>query len=186
MRHLVVWMLGALSLGAVAAEDPFAVLTAHLRAGQCEKGTPGADAWFTGDLHIAEDGSLKGTEKLLLVPNRKWADQGVEACEIRWNLTGQLAGTGACTTCDMAVSVVAKADIEASTCPQELLTGRKSPYNGVRVGGEAPDFTQHYDVALDGEGRATVSFASSGREVGKGLYVGGRLGWVSGHQCKFW
>jgi len=168
-----------------AAEDPFAVLTEHLKAGECEKDTPGADAWFVGDYQLDEAGELAGSERLLLVPNRAWAAQGVEACEIRWTVTGRLAAPGHCTTCDLSIAVVATADVAGSTCPQELLTGRKSPYNGQLVGGEATNFTQHYDVAT-AEGRATVTFASSGREVGKGLFVGDRLGWVSSHQCKFW
>lgn len=189
-RTLLALPFLALSLlpTALAAEDPFAVLTEHLEAGRCEKATPGADGWFVGDIKVAEDGTITGAERWLLVPNQAWAAQKVEACEIRWNLTGRLDALGACTTCEMSVRVVAKADIAASTCPKELLTGRDSrdsSYHG-KVGGEATDFTQHYDVDLDDEGRATVHFAKTGRELGQGLYIGNRLSWVSPHQCKFW
>jgi hypothetical protein len=182
---LVVALLG-LTTFAIAAEDPFAVLTEHLEAGRCEKATPGADAWFVGDLQIAEDGTFKGAERMLLVPNKEWAAQKVEACEIRWNVTGRLTAPGKCAACEMSLAVVAKADLQASTCPEELLTGRVSQHNGAKVGGEASDFNQQYDVDVDDEGRASVRFAKSGREIGKGLYLGGRLSWVSGHQCKFW
>lgn len=179
-------LLGLTTL-AVAAEDPFAVLTEHLEAGRCEKATPGADGWFVGDVNIAEDGTFKGAERMLLVPNKAWAAQGVEACEIRWNVTGRLTNPGKCgPACEMSLAVVAKADLEASTCPEELLTGRVSQHNGAKVGGEAADFTQQYDVDVDDEGRVSVRFAKSGREIGKGLYIGNRLSWVSGHQCKFW
>jgi hypothetical protein len=186
MRNAILLAFLGLTTLALAAEDPFAGLTEHLEAGRCEKDTPGADGWFVGDYQIAEDGTMKGVERLLLVPNKAWAAQKVEACEIRWNLTGRLAAPGKCSSCEMSLEVVAKADLEASTCPQELLTGRKSQHNGQLVGGEASDFTQHYDVDVDDEGRASVRFAKSGREVGQGLYLGGRLSWVSGHQCKFW
>jgi hypothetical protein len=171
-----------------AAEDPFAVLTENLVSGRCEKGTPGADGWFVGDIKVAEDGTITGAERWLLVPNKAWAAQNVNACEIRWNLTGRLDAPGACKACEMSVRITAKADLEASTCPQELLTGRDShdvSYKG-KVGGEAVDFVQQYDVDLDEEGRATVSFAKTGRQIGQGLYLGGRLSWVSPHQCKFW
>lgn len=187
MRTSLIAGLLALTSLAIAAEDPFAALTENLEAGRCEKATPGADAWFVGDVKIAEDGSFKGAERMLLVPNKEWAAQKVEACEIRWNVSGRLTAPGRCgPACELSLAVSAKADLSASTCPEELLTGRVSQHNGAKVGGEATDFTQQYDVDVDDAGRASVRFAKSGREIGSGLYIDGRLSWVSHHQCKFW
>lgn len=187
MRTSLLAALLGLTSWTLAAEDPLAKLTENLQAGRCEKGTPGADAWFVGDLQAVDDRSFKGSEKMLLVPNKAWASQGVEACEVRWNVTATRTEPGRCgAACELSLNVVAKADLDASTCPEELLTGRISQHNGAKVGGEATDFTQHYDIDVSEDGQASVRFAKSGRTIGTGLYTDGRLSWVSGHQCKFW
>ena len=173
---------------ALAADDPFADLTKNLVSGQCEKGTPGADGWFVGDFRIAEDGAVTGSERWLLFPNKVWAAQGVQACEIEWAVSGRLSAPGACPSCALHFSFHAVADKEGSKCPKELLYGRDGSYVGYdgKIGGEAQDFNQQYDVEIAPDGTAVVKFGKSGREVGKGIYVDGRLGYITHHQCKFW
>lgn len=173
---------------AVAAEDPFAALTADLKPGRCEKELPGADGWFVGDFHFAEDGSVTGSERWLLYPNKRWADQGVKACEVQWTIKGRLSGPGTCASCALHFSFHATADKAGSECPKELLYGRDGSYAGYngKVGGEANDFDQQYDVDVAADGTAVVKFAKSGREVGRGIFKDGRLGYLSPHQCKFW
>jgi len=131
---------------------------------------------------------VKGSERWLLYPNKAWAAQGVQACEVRWAVTGRLSEPGACSSCALHFSFRAVADKEGSACPKELLYGRDGSYTGYngKIGGEANDFSQQYDVDVAADGTAVVKFAKSGREVGRGVYVDGRLGYMSTHQCKFW
>ena len=71
----------------------------------------------------------------------------------------------------------------SSTCPEEMLTGRRAP-TGEMVGGEAVPFDQSYGVSVQGD-KATIRFAKSGKVLAEGYANDDAVTWVSDHACKW-
>lgn len=170
-------------LAAGCASSLAAPAIPELPHGQCENGATGADGYFVGRFTLA-DGKVTGTETWVLYANQAWKAKGGRDCSLTWNVVGSTTGAGKCVGCSTSFRFHAEPDIAGSNCPDELLHGRRAP-TGQMVGSEAGPFDQHYDVATSADGSAVVSFASSGRELGKGRFSGGTLEYTSHHQCKF-
>lgn len=157
---------------------------ASLPRGQCENGATGADGWFVGDFTVT-DGRVTGTETWYLFANAAWKAKGGRDCSLTWDVKGTADGPSPkCPACDRSIRFVAEPRTAASDCPAALLNGRIAP-TGDRVGAEARSFQQHYDLRTEPDGTVVFQFAASGRTLGRGPSDGGRVTYLSGHQCKF-
>jgi hypothetical protein len=159
-------------------------LRGSLAKGLCADGpgAEGADSYFLGEFTI--DGSaVTGTESWVLFANPKWAAKGGKDCTLVWRVSGTTGAPKRCGNCDLSVTFHAEPQLDGD-CPEELILGRKLP-DGRRVGGEGVAFDQTYDIQRKPDGSATVFFAKSGKPLGEGYHAGGKLNYLSQHQCKW-
>ena len=169
------------SSGATGLPD----VTQGLVKGQCDNGpgNEGADSHFAGSLRFSGD-AVTGDERWILFTNPKWAARGGKDCEIVWSIQGsKTPAPPTCGACSYGVQFKATPDLSRSTCPEEMMLGRKAP-TGETVGGEAVPFEQSYGVQVTGD-KARVVFAKSGKHLGEGYASDSALVWVSDHQCKW-
>lgn len=169
---------------AAGAED-LPDVTEGLVKGQCNNGpgNEGADSHFAGTLRFSGS-TVTGDERWILFTNPKWAARGGKDCEIVWSVQGsKTPAPPTCGACSYGVQFRATPDLSRSTCPEEMMLGRKAP-TGETVGGEAVPFEQSYGVQVTGD-KAKVVFAKSGKHLGEGYANDAALVWVSDHQCKW-
>ncbi len=177
MRTLVVFLLAS-----VAGASP---LSDGLERGKCDNGpgAEGADSYFVGSLAIGET-AVEGTETWVVLANQKWIAKGGSDCELEWSVEGtKTSEVGMCVDCDYAIKLSATPQSSSSTCPKELVSGRKSP-SGEMVGGEGTPWTETYAVKVEGE-QAWIYFAKSGRKLTTGSFNDGTLSYTTNHQCKW-
>jgi hypothetical protein len=157
-----------------------------LERGKCDNGpgAAGADSYFVGKLAIS-DTEVKGTETWVLFANQKWKALEGADCELEWAIEGK-KGTdvGMCVDCDFSLSLSATPQAASSSCPEELVLGRKAKHSDERVGGEAKPWTETYAVKVEGD-KAYVYFAESARKISTGTFTDGTLSYVTNHQCKW-
>jgi len=154
-------------------------------SGQCEDGpgAEGADSHFFGQ-YTFSGSKVSGEERWLLTANEKWKKRGGLDCQIRWTVEGtKTAAPSTCGSCAYGIELHAEPDMAASTCPEEMLTGRRAP-TGEMVGGEAVPFDQSYGVSVQGD-KATLRFAKSGKVLAEGYANADAITWVSDHACKW-
>jgi len=173
------------SAGSGGGSSSLPDVAANLSKGQCSNGpgAEGADSYFTGSFTI-NGNTVTGTETWILYANPKWQAKGGNDCTITWRLSGTIADSGACGSCDLGVSFQATADKHGGGCPEELRLGRLLP-DGRRAGGEAVNFSQQYAVKRNADGSTVVYFAKSGKQLGEGYHSGEAFNYVSAHQCKW-
>ena len=152
--------------------------------GMCANGpgAEGADSYFTGRFEV-KDGVVTGTESWVLFANPKWEARGGKDCRLVWDVKGAVVEPRNCSACDLGIEFHAVPRLD-STCPEELVQGRKLP-TGQRVGGEGVSFDQTYSIQRTGDGKARVFFGKSGKLLGEGYHADGAVSWLSAHSCKW-
>lgn len=136
----------------------------------------GADQTYAGSFTVAEDGSVRGTERRILFANSKWrtttAPDGTTGhdCVVVWNIVGQRTGTTGCRDCTFGFTFQADIDYSASTCP-------------MRIQADGNHFRGAYDVKENADGSIGVFFATSGNALGTGRKNEDGYGWISDHRC---
>lgn len=156
-------------------------LTADLDTEGCEEvsgsSVPGAVSYFVGTYwQSGEDDEgepiYEGEERWLLFANERWQATGEDDCVIRWTAAGASAGTGACGTCDLGMSVALQVDSTSTDCPADLW---KPEATG----------TANYGLAFTSDTEVRWYFTSSGSAFGDGYHEGAAFNFVTEKACKW-
>ena len=125
----------------------------------------GAHEYCWGEYH--KSGSTwTGQEAIYYYANSTWKIHGGADCVEAWDTTATEIATGACSGCDLGLSVTATLNTTLTNCPDEMTSGDET-------------FDAEYDVELADGGASSWYFAVSGTEFGAGYWISGGANYLS-------
>lgn len=137
-----------------------------------QPGTPGATSYFVGT-YLFEAGSWSGQEQWILHPTPDWSDTDGQTCYITWQMSGsEVSDSGACSSCDLSLSVSATINQRETDCPEGLWKDSEEHWN------------ETYDIYINGTS-TIFYFHESGDTVGQGNANDNAISFISDPSCKW-